>query len=76
MVGYMPEKTCYNISFTKVSGELPAVTPEITASRTETSLPKILSRFHLKDIYKVDESGLLQQGLIKKTLHPKRRKMY
>ena len=59
MVDYMPEKTCNNISFTKVSGQLPAATPEITGSWRETSLTTILSRFDLTDIYNVDESGLL-----------------
>ena len=61
----------YNISFKEVSGESKSVTPEMTAAWKETSLPTILSRFNLKDIYNTDEFGLFYQGLPKKTLHLK-----
>ena len=64
-------KTRYNISFKEVSGELNSVTPEMTGSWEETSLPTILSRFEMKDIYNADEFGLFFQGLPKKTLHMK-----
>ena len=41
------------------------------AASTETSLPTILSRYELKDIYNADEFGLFYQGLPKKALHLK-----
>ena len=43
----------------------------MTAAWNETSLPTILSRYNLKDIYNTDEFGLFYQGLPKKTLHLK-----
>ena len=64
-------KARYNISFKEVSGESKSVTPEITAAWKETSLPTILSRYELKDIYNADEFGLSFQRLPKKTLHLK-----
>ena len=64
-------KARYNISFKKVSGESKSVTPEMTVAWKETSLPTILSRYGLKDIYNADEFGLFYQGLPKKTLHLK-----
>ena len=64
-------KPRYNISFKEVSGESKSVIPEMTAAWNETSLPTILSRYNLKDIYNTDEFGLFYQGLPKKTLHLK-----
>ena len=43
----------------------------MTAAWKETSLPTILSRYELKDIYIADEFDLFYQGLPKKTLHLK-----
>ena len=43
----------------------------MTAAWKETSLPTILSRYELTDIYIADEFGLFYQGLPKKTLHLK-----
>ena len=40
------------------SGSIGSVTPEMTASWKETSLPTILSRYELKDVYNADEFGL------------------
>ena len=51
-------KTRYYISFKEVSRESRSVTPEMTNASNETSLPTILSRYKLKDIYNADESGL------------------
>ena len=51
-------KARYNISFKEVSGESKSVTPEMTAAWKETSLPTILSRYQLKDIYNADQFGL------------------
>ena len=64
-------KARYNISFKEVSGESKSVTPEMTAAWKEISLPTILSRYELKDIYNADEFGLFYQRLPKKTLHLK-----
>ena len=46
----------------------------VTAAWKETSLPTILSRYELKDIYNADDFGLFYQGLSKKTLHLKSEK--
>ena len=35
----------------------------VTAAWKETSLPTILSRYELKDIYNADDFGLFYQGL-------------
>ena len=43
----------------------------MTNAWSETSLPKILSRYKLKDIYNANEFSLFYQGLPKKTLHMK-----
>ena len=43
----------------------------MTASWKETSLPTILSRYEVKDVYNTDEFGLFYQGLLKKTSHMK-----
>ena len=64
-------KARYNISFKEVSGESKSVTPEMKAAWKETSLPTILSRYEIKDIYNADEIGLFYQGLPKKTIHLK-----
>ena len=67
-------KARYNILFKEVSGESKSVTREMTAAWKETSLPTILSRYELKDIYNADDFGLFYQGLSKKTLHLKSEK--
>ena len=67
-------KARYNISLKEVSGESKSVTREMTAASKETSLPTILSRYELKDIYNADDFGLFYQGLSKKTLHLKSEK--
>ena len=54
-----------------MSGEGNAVTPEVTASWSETYLPTILSKYELKDIYNADEFGLFYQALPDKSLHYK-----
>ena len=64
-------KSRYNISFEEVSGESRSVTPEMTNAWNKTSLPTILSRYKLKDIYNANGFGLFYQGLPKKTLHMK-----
>ena len=64
-------RTRYNISFKEVLGESISVTPEMTNAWNETSLPTILSRYKLKDIYNADEFSLFYWGLPKRTLHMK-----
>ena len=43
----------------------------MTNAWNETSIPTIVSRCKLKDIYNADQFGLFYQGLPKKTLHMK-----
>ena len=43
----------------------------MTAPWTETTLPTILSRYPLKNIFNAGEFGLFYQGLPNKTLHLK-----
>ena len=62
-------KQRYNVTFKAVSGEGNAVTPEMTASWSETYLPIILSKYELKDIYNADEFGLFYQALADKSFH-------
>ena len=46
----------------------------MTNASNKTSLPTVLSRYKLKDIYNADEFGLFYQGLSNKTLHMKGKK--
>ena len=64
-------KQRHNVTFKAVSGEGNAVTPEMTASWSETYLPTILSKYKLKHIYNADEFGLFYQALPDKSLHYK-----
>ena len=52
-----------------MSGEDNTVTPEMTASWSETYFPIILSKYELKDIYNADEFGLFYQVFPDKSLH-------
>ena len=62
-------KQRHNVTFKTVSGEENSVTPEMTASWSETYLPTILARYELKDIYNADEFGLFYQALPDKSFH-------
>ena len=64
-------KQRHNVTFKAVPGEGNAITPEMTASWSETYLPTILSKYELKDIYNADEVGLFYQALPDKSLHYK-----
>ena len=44
-----------------------AVTSEMTAAWTETTLPTILSKYKLNDIFNADKFGIFYQYLFKKT---------
>ena len=45
------------------------VTREMTAPWEETTLPTLLARYQLKDIFNVDEFGLFYEALPSKSLH-------
>ena len=64
-------KQRYNVIFKAVSRDENTVTPEMTASWSDTYLPTILSKYELKDIYNGDEFGLFYQALPDKSLHYK-----
>ena len=55
--------------FKEVSGESQKVTQEMTALWEETTLPTILARYELQDIFNADEFGLFYQALPSKSLH-------
>ena len=59
------------MSFKNISGESKAVTEEMTAPWTETTLPTILSRYPLVNIFYADKFALFYQCLPNKTLHLK-----
>ena len=59
------------VLFKNISGESKSVTEEMTAPWTETTLPTILSRYPLENIFNADEFGLFYQCLTNKTLHLK-----
>ena len=64
----------YDISFKSISGEAKSVTEEMTAAWLETTLPTILSRYPLENIFNGDEFGLFFQCLPNKTFHFKKGK--
>ena len=51
------------ITFKDVSGESEKVAKEMTAPWEETTLPTILARYQLKDIFNADGFGLTQDYL-------------
>ena len=57
------------ITSKKVSGESEKVTKEMTASWEEITLPTILTRYQLKNIFNADEFGLFYKALPSKSLH-------
>ena len=50
----------HGITFKDVSGESEKVAKEMTAPWEETTLPTILARYQLKDIFNADGFGLTQ----------------
>ena len=52
-----------NVSFTMVSGESKAVTPEMVAGWNETILPILLSNYGLENIYNGEKFGLFYECL-------------
>ena len=59
----------HDITFKEVSGESEKVTNEMTAPWEETTLPTILARYQLKDIFNVHKFGLFYETLPSKSLH-------
>ena len=57
------------ISFKTISGEMSAVTEEVTASWKEATLPTLLSNYSLENVFNADDFGLLYQCLPTKTYH-------
>ena len=58
----------HSITFKEVSGESGKVTKEMAAPWDETTLPTILARYQLKDIFNADEFGLFYEALPSKSL--------
>ena len=59
----------HGITFKLVSGESEKVNKEMIAPWEETTLPAILARYQLKDIFNADEFGLFYEALSSKSLH-------
>ena len=59
------------MSFKTIAGESRSVTEDMTAPWSETTLPTILSRYPLENIFNADEFGLFFQCLPNKSLHMK-----
>ena len=57
------------ITFKEVSGESEKVTKEITAPWVETTIPTILARYQLKDIFNADEFSLFYEALPSKSFY-------
>ena len=64
----------YGASFKNISGESKSVTEEMTVPGTQTTLPTILSRYSLENIFNPDEFGPFYQCLPNKALHLKGKK--
>ena len=64
-------KKRYNVSFKKISGVGNAYTDEMTAAWAETTLPTMLSKYELDQIYNADEFGLFYRAQPEKSLHLK-----
>ena len=64
-------KKRFNVSFKTVSGESNACTYEMVAPWEQTTLPTILSRYELNQIYNADELGLFYRVQPNKSLHLK-----
>ena len=59
----------HGITFKEVSGEPKKDNKKMTAPSEETTLPTILARNQLKDIFNADEFGLSYKALPSKSLH-------
>ena len=64
-------KKQFNVSFKTVSGESNACTDEIVTPSEQATLPTILSKYHLNQIYNTVEFGLFYRAQPNKSLHLK-----
>ena len=64
-------KKRFNVSFKTVSAESNAYTDEMVAPWEQTTLPTILSKYDLNQIYNADEFGLFYRNQLYKSLHLK-----
>ena len=64
-------KKRFNVSFKTVSGESSACTYEMNAPWEQNTLPTILSRYDLNQIYNADKFGLFYRAQPNKSLHRK-----
>ena len=64
-------KKRFNVSLETVSGESNACTDEMVAPWEQTTLPAILPKYDLNQIYNADEFGLLYRAQPNKSLHLK-----
>ena len=53
----------HDITSKEVSGKSEKVTNEMAAPWKETTLPKLIARYQLKDIFNGDEFGLFYEAL-------------
>ena len=58
----------HGITFKEISGESKKVFKEMAAPWEETTLPKLLARYQLKDIFNADEFGLSYEAQPSKSL--------
>ncbi|EDO40000.1 predicted protein [Nematostella vectensis] len=60
-----------DVAFKTVSGEILSCTLEMTASWEESTLPTLLSKYALEDMFDADEFGLFYKALPDKLMHLK-----
>ena len=66
-------KKQFNVSFKTVSDEINACIDEMVAPWEQTTLPTILSKYDLNQIYNADEFGLFYRAQPNKSLHLKKK---
>ena len=64
-------KNRHDVAFKAISGEVQLCTLEMTASWKESTLPTLLSKYALRDIFNADEFGLFYKALPDKSMHLK-----
>ena len=64
-------KKQFNVSFKTISGEHNACTGEMVLPWEQTTLPTILSKYDINQIYNADEVGLFYRTQPNKSLHLK-----
>ena len=66
---FIPLSDSFNVSFKTVSGESNACTDEMVAPWEQTTLPTILSKYDLNQIYNANEFGLFYRTQPNNSLH-------